>query len=55
LEYLDTAGGCIDFTNGLNVLTMPLATAVERAIYFDLRFRLEGADLGARFAALSPC
>ncbi len=36
-----------------NVLTMPLATAVELSIYLDLRLRREGADLAARVAALS--
>ena len=36
-----------------NVVIEPLAAAVELAIYFDLRLRLEGGDLAARVEALS--
>ena len=35
-----------------NVLVMPLATAAELAVYYDLKLRLEGDDLAARTAAL---
>lgn len=36
-----------------NVLVMPLATAAELAVYYDLKLRLEGDDLAARTATLS--